>query len=63
MQDAAKRGCESLFLEVAADNDAAIALYKKQGFETVGRRAGYYARSDHPAVDAIVLRKRLRPPA
>ena len=44
MQEAAARGCESLFLEVAADNDAAIALYSALDFETVGRRASYYAR-------------------
>jgi ribosomal-protein-alanine N-acetyltransferase len=58
-----RRGVESLFLEVAADNHPALALYRDAGFEPSGRRAGYYARTDGAAVDALVLKKRLRPPA
>jgi ribosomal-protein-alanine N-acetyltransferase len=49
----------STFLEVAADNPGAIALYDRAGFERVGRRAGYYARPGAPAVDAIVMRRTL----
>lgn len=56
---AAARGADSLFLEVAADNGAARALYAKAGFEPVGRRAGYYRRAPGPAVDALVLRRTL----
>jgi ribosomal-protein-alanine N-acetyltransferase len=52
---ARSRGIEALFLEVAADNAAAVALYKGAGFEQVGRRRGYYAGPDG-AVDALVLR-------
>ncbi len=52
-------GAESLFLEVAADNAAAIALYAECGFEPVGRRNAYYRRRTEPAVDALVLRKTL----
>ena len=44
---------------MAADNAAAIALYRSAGFEPVGRRAAYYARPDGPAVDALVLRRTL----
>jgi ribosomal-protein-alanine N-acetyltransferase len=51
-------GAETLFLEVAADNPAAIALYRAAGFESVGRRRGYYARAGG-VVDALVLRKAL----
>jgi ribosomal-protein-alanine N-acetyltransferase len=51
-------GAETLFLEVAADNPAAIGLYQTAGFEPAGRRRGYYARADG-AVDALVLRKAL----
>lgn len=32
-----------LTLEVRENNEAAIALYKKLGFETVGRRKNYYS--------------------
>lgn len=38
----AARGVERLFLEVAEDNPAAIALYETSGFGLVGRRRGYY---------------------
>jgi len=47
---------EALFLEVAADNGPAIALYRQAGFEPAGRRPGYYRRPGAPAVDALVLR-------
>lgn len=52
-------GAEALFLEVAADNAPAIALYAQTGFQPVGRRAGYYARADGEAADALVLRRTL----
>ncbi|MBU2983513.1 GNAT family N-acetyltransferase [Lentibacter algarum] len=44
-----------VFLEVAADNTAARALYHGFGFEQVGQRNGYYRRSGEPAVDALIL--------
>ena len=47
----------AMLLEVAADNPGALALYARAGFRTVGRRAGYYARTGAPAVDAIVMRR------
>lgn len=47
-----------LFLEVAADNDAAIALYNVEGFEVIGRRPGYYGRGQD-RIDALVLRRAL----
>jgi [ribosomal protein S18]-alanine N-acetyltransferase len=50
---------EAMLLEVAADNPGALALYAQAGFRTVGRRAGYYARTGAPAVDAIVMRRAL----
>ncbi|MBV8592976.1 MAG: GNAT family N-acetyltransferase [Caulobacteraceae bacterium] len=38
-------GAEQLFLEAAADNAPALALYGRLGFRQVGRREGYYARA------------------
>lgn len=52
-------GAETMFLEVAADNAPAIALYEGAGFSPAGRRRGYYARPGGPSVDALVLRKTL----
>lgn len=36
------RGAETVFLEVEADNAAAIALYRAAGFIAAGRRRDYY---------------------
>jgi [ribosomal protein S18]-alanine N-acetyltransferase len=49
---------EAMFLEVAVDNTAAHGLYTSLGFETAGRRAGYYRRADG-MVDALILRRSL----
>jgi ribosomal-protein-alanine N-acetyltransferase len=49
------RDATQLFLEVAADNAAAIALYSGFGFVAVGRRSGYYIRPSGTA-DALTLR-------
>jgi [ribosomal protein S18]-alanine N-acetyltransferase len=43
---AQKQGVHSLFLEVAANNIAAQALYQGQGFIAVGRRQAYYGLQD-----------------
>lgn len=53
---AARRGgARSVVLEVAADNNAARALYAGRGFVAVGRRPDYYRRRRLP-IDALVLR-------
>ena len=44
----------SLMLEVRVSNQAAIELYVRSGFSTVGRRPGYY---QNPKEDALILRK------
>lgn len=53
---AAKRGeAKRLFLEVAEDNAAALALYRGLGFVETGRRKKYYQRSGGITVDALTL--------
>ena len=49
-------GAEALFLEVAADNAAAVALYEGEGFARAGLRRGYYARPSGEPQDALLLR-------
>jgi ribosomal-protein-alanine N-acetyltransferase len=55
----AAESAKAMFLEVAADNAAAIALYEQAGFESVGRRSGYYVRRSGAGADAIVMRRTL----
>ena len=55
---AVSAGANSLFLEVASDNAAALSLYSRAGFAEVGRRPAYYRRRDG-AADALVLRRDL----
>jgi ribosomal-protein-alanine N-acetyltransferase len=55
---ASETGSEAMFLEVAADNLAAIALYQSTGFGQVGLRKGYYPHPDG-AKDALVMRRTL----
>jgi ribosomal-protein-alanine N-acetyltransferase len=52
----AARECSvaEVFLEVAENNFAAIALYSRGGFDAVGRRKDYYA-TPEGAADALVL--------
>lgn len=52
------QGVRQVFLEVAASNTAAQALYRGFGFAEAGRRKGYYKRSDG-VEDAIVMRRDL----
>jgi [ribosomal protein S18]-alanine N-acetyltransferase len=47
--------CERLFLEVATDNHAALALYKRFDFQPQGLRKGYYQRLGGHRVDALVM--------
>lgn len=47
-------GCTRIFLEVRADNDAALALYGSAGFRRLGRRSRYY----RDGTDAVTMRLR-----
>ena len=45
-----------LILEVAADNHAAIALYRKFGLSEIARRPRYYRTPTGSRIDAIVMK-------
>ena len=49
---AKKRNCSFLSLEVRKSNAAAISLYNKCGFQTVGERKNFYA---DPTEDAAIM--------
>jgi ribosomal-protein-alanine N-acetyltransferase len=51
-------GAATLFLEVAADNAAALALYHDAGFAEAGLRKGYY-KVGTTTVDAIIMKRAL----
>jgi len=59
IEGACAGGAATLLLEVGADNPAACSLYGQKDFRTVGKRTGYYRRSDRPAADALVMRLEL----
>jgi ribosomal-protein-alanine N-acetyltransferase len=54
---AAKQGASDFFLEVAADNIAARALYAKAGYQQCGLRKDYYETPRGPRISALVLRR------
>lgn len=58
-QNAATRGGKRAFLEVAANNSAAKALYVKAGWAKDGLRKAYY-RAKPTAIDAITMSKPLK---
>ena len=56
VDEAARRGCTEVLLEVREDNPRARRLYLREGFTEVGIRRGYYQPS---GVNAVVMRKAL----
>lgn len=52
LADCTARGAAVAFLEVAADNAAAIGLYRATGWQQAGQRRNYYA----PGLAALVMR-------
>ncbi|MEM1411129.1 MAG: ribosomal protein S18-alanine N-acetyltransferase [Pseudomonadota bacterium] len=48
-------GCEAMYLEVRPSNPQAAAMYRRRGFQVVGRRPDYY-RAEGGREDAIVMR-------
>jgi len=54
LEEAESHGCAEVLLEVGADNESAIALYKKECFEVIARRTSYYGHGR----DALIMRRR-----
>jgi ribosomal-protein-alanine N-acetyltransferase len=52
-------GAGTVFLEVGEDNAPARRLYRRAGFEAVGRREGYYPDREGKNAAALVLRCKL----
>ena len=57
---AAEQGATKAFLEVAATNTGALALYRAEGWHQTGLRKGYY-RSETDRIDAVLMSKPLKP--
>lgn len=53
------RGAEAAFLEVSAENAAAITLYESVGFSPSGLRRGYYRTPEGARIDAVVMTRAL----
>lgn len=52
LREARERGIAFVTLEVRRSNAAAIALYRKFGFQVVGERSRFYT---HPTEDALLM--------
>lgn len=59
LEDLAMTPARRLYLEVAADNPAALRLYALNGFGRISERQGYYARPDGSPATAIVMARDL----
>ena len=49
-------GIKSIFLEVSEENNAALKLYRRTGFDQIGRREGYYAQTDGSRIAAVTMK-------
>jgi ribosomal-protein-alanine N-acetyltransferase len=56
-QLARKKGADSVHIEVRPSNETAIALYRKLGFCTIGKRPDYYPDTGE---EACVMKKQLK---
>lgn len=61
LDQARRRGAARAFLEVAADNAPATALYVRAGFALTGLRRAYYRTPDGRPVDALAMARDLGP--
>ncbi|PRY25565.1 ribosomal-protein-alanine N-acetyltransferase [Aliiruegeria haliotis] len=57
--EARAEGARTAFLEVSADNAAALALYESSDYRQTGQRPGYYTGPDGTRIDALIYAKSL----
>ncbi len=50
-------GAKTLFLEVEAENQAGLALYRRFAFQVVGERKSYYRKADGSTALAYIMRR------
>ncbi|HRJ69369.1 MAG TPA: ribosomal protein S18-alanine N-acetyltransferase, partial [Beijerinckiaceae bacterium] len=55
LDELVRRRVRRVFLEVEAENAAAIHLYRQAGFERIGQRRGYYRQADGSRRDAVTM--------
>ncbi|MEV8465794.1 ribosomal protein S18-alanine N-acetyltransferase [Fluviibacterium sp. DFM31] len=55
LDTACQRGAAQAFLEVAANNAPALALYDRCGFARAGLRRRYYSAPDGQKIDGVVM--------
>ena len=58
MAEAERRGAVEILLEVRSDNEAAVSMYDRYGFERISHRRAYYPDGG----DADIMRRRLGQP-
>lgn len=56
IQQGLKQNCRTVLLDVRESNFAALELYRKFGFEEIGRRKNYYR---CPVENAIIMQKKI----
>ena len=54
---AVRHECSQLLLEVRSDNESALGMYERFGFESISKRRDYYA----SGADALIMRLRPLP--
>ncbi len=59
LDELAKAGVRTIHLEVEEGNAPALALYRRLGFQEIGRRAGYYAKPDGTRMAALTMSLKL----
>ncbi len=59
LDELARCGIRTVHLEVEEGNAPALALYRGLGFQEIGRRAGYYAKSDGARLAALTMSLKL----
>jgi ribosomal-protein-alanine N-acetyltransferase len=55
LDNLSRRGVRRVHLEVEEGNAPALAVYRRLGFAEVGRRTGYYLKSDGTRVAALTM--------